>query len=48
MQRKAMGYLGTALILAMFGVAVVAYYVTNFDPVSQIYRDGWGRPLLAL
>ena len=45
MLRKAAGYLGAVLILAMFGAGVVAYYVTSVDPVSYIPHDGFGRPL---
>ena len=43
--RKAVGYIGAALILGIFCAAFVAYFVTRVDPVSFVHRDGFGRLL---
>jgi hypothetical protein len=43
--RKTVGYLGVALLIAVFIAGFVAYMIVSFDPATGAYFDGFGRRL---
>ena len=43
--RKVVGWLGVAIIVAVFIGGFLAYFLTSFDPRTRVMSDGFGRPL---
>jgi hypothetical protein len=43
--RRALTFIGGAIILGVFVAGFIAYFVTSFDAGSQTWLDGFGRPL---
>jgi uncharacterized membrane protein SpoIIM required for sporulation len=43
--RKAIGWLGVAIIVGVFIAGFIAYFISSFDPPTKISYDGFGRQL---
>ena len=43
--RKAVGWFGVSVIVAIIGAAFMAYFIFSFDPLTKTTYDGLGRQL---
>ena len=43
--QKGVGWLGVAIIVCVFILAIIAYFIFSFDPRTEITYDGLGRQL---